>query len=180
MNRSNLVALAAVAAILSSNVAWALPIGGSINVKPYSVGPTSPVTPDPLIAQDFSYASAIFDQIGISVNNLGADTIVQGDGNDGNWTAAEFHATLNNMGRAGLPAGAIVTYYVSSFTGAIAQTFSDEDVQGAILNPGIISNNARNVDTIAHEFGHMLVNDWRWKSTEDGMSGGVGIHSSPF
>jgi hypothetical protein len=77
----------------------------------------------------------------------------------------------------GLPAGSIVTYYVPSYPAALAQTFSDEDVQGAVLNPGIIANNVRNVDTVAHEFGHMLVNDWRWKSTEDGGSGG--IHSSP-
>ena len=156
-----------------------MPIEGAINVKPYSVGPIGPVAADPLIAQDFSYASAIYDQVGITVNDLGASSIVQADGNnDGNWTAAEFHATLNNLGRVGLPAGTIVTYYVPSYPGPLAQTWSDEDVQGAVLNPGIIANNVgRNPDTIAHEFGHMLLNSWRWKPTEDETPPDNGIHA---
>lgn len=182
MNALRTLVVAALAALFSGAFsvegAKALPIEGSISVKPYSVGPTGPVTPDPNIAQDLSYASAIFDQAGITVNDLGAGTIVQTDGNiDGNWDAGEFHATLNNMGRVGLPAGAIVTYYVPSYPGPLAQTWSDEDVQGAVLNPGIIANPVRNPDSIAHEFGHMLLNSWRWKPTEDETPPDTGIHA---
>jgi len=182
MSRQRALIVAAITALLSlglaSKDARALPIEGSITVLPYTAGPGPHVAPDPGIADDFSYASAIYDQAGITVSMMRPDTIELADGNsDGNWDAAEFHATLNNMGRAGFGADTIFAYYVPSYPAALAQAWSDEDVGGAILVPGVIVNSARNPDSVAHEIGHMLVNNWRWKGTEDDPAQNNGIHS---
>ncbi len=163
------------ALVVAAGGAWALPINGQVNVRPITVRPAGPVANDPGILNDFNYANRIYSQIGLQINRTPFQTLVLADGNaNGTWTDTEFLATANNMARG--PAGDVHFYYVSNYQGAVAETFSEETNGGAQMFPGIISQAGRNNDTLAHELGHLLLDEWRWRP---GSSvGGSGIHSS--
>ncbi len=173
-----LLVLALVIGAVLPSVCSALPIEGFINVQPISVGPAAdPVPGDPGIVDDLSFATRVFGQIGISVSSLRDDVLIMADDDDdGVWSRTEFLATLNNLGR-GKPGNPVYLYYVPDYAepgadGTFAETVSEEDVDGVtVMNPGIVLQASRRPDTLAHELGHMLTDEWRWKTPES--SGGV-------
>jgi hypothetical protein len=164
-----LIAAAAVLQLLAS-VAHALPIRGDVSVRTITVNDPDPgENPSPRIASDIAFADHIFGQIGIAVHQTSATTIVQDDPGDDGWSRPEFDSTLLSLGRGS--AGEVHVYYVQSFT-AFAFTRSEEDVAKVpVPFPGIIvADTARN-DTVAHELGHMLIDEFRF-GDDDSSDGG--------
>ncbi len=138
---------------------------------------TAAAPADPTIPQDFQFDNAIWNQIGISFNDLGSATIVAATP-AGGWNRYNVNTTLNTAVRQ--PAGGFAYYIVGNYTPALATTWSQADVNTLVIqNPAnvaqtvmppaaaIVTNAARGAtDTIAHEFGHMLSNQFQWRLNE--------------
>lgn len=167
------------ALLLLAGSAAALPIAGSVTVKPYIVDPTG-MAADPSINFDFAYANLIWNQVGIRFDNVGVDHITQANP-AGGWNRYSVNTTLNTL--ANQPPGGFAYFSVPSYlpgSGVLASTWSQEDVNSTnLVNPnnmmqsvqppvaGIVTNLARGgTDTIPHEFGHMLSNRYRWRRAE--------------
>ena len=171
-----LIALLALCALQAN----ALPIEGTVSIKPFTVSPLGNVN-EPNIALDIQYADKIYSQVGIDVSALASGTVAaQPPGGAG--------TTWNNTGNAitggaGLfgnnVANAVNLYYLPSF-GSFGQAWGDEDIGGGVSDDGFVvtqstavagtpAGNAgpRRNDTVAHELGHVLTNNWRWRTAEE-------------
>lgn len=165
--------------------ALALPITGQVTVDPYIVYSTDTDYNGGLnaaqnnIASDAAYANAIWGQIGISFNFL-PSTFIEVEQPLGGWTASSFNSDLNIAGNTdgNYANGVVSSFYVPSYP-ANGQTWSQEDVgvNDDATRPGIVMNgNTRQNDTFAHEMGHLLSNQYRWRRAES-STGGLGVHS---
>jgi hypothetical protein len=171
------------AAVFAAPAVKAMPITGNFNFRTMSVYPTAligPVQPDPGIGSDTAYLGKIFGQIGISATDL-SDTTLRADsgGADaGSWTSAQVSGTL--LGNNNAANNALNIYYVPKYPSSFGQAWSAEDVPGSAVAIGTVLGQGlgtgRRVDSSAHEIGHVLVDTWRWKSTEQAAASG--IHSN--
>jgi hypothetical protein len=169
--------------------ARSLPISGTVNVKPFTVDPVNAAAVDPNIGRDFLVANQIWNQVGISFNNLGNTTLVAATPTGG-WSRYDINLTLNTLARK--PAGGFAYYIVPSFNpstangatpinpGVVGTTWSWEDVgtnfkdpnnaanNVNVTSPGmaVLSGNQRTLDTLAHEIGHELSNRYQWRPNE--------------
>lgn len=162
--------------------AMALPINGRVPVKTYTVGPAGTAAPDATIAQDFQFANAIWNQVGIQFDNTG-DTFIEANtpAGAGQWTDYQVNNILSTAARQqtqGFAYFIVPTNTYANGTTTLAETWSQEDVGNTINDPNSAATTTVKVrsiatratrggtDTVPHEFGHMLSNQYRWRRSE--------------
>lgn len=164
--------------ILVWNAAHALPINGVVNIATTTVGPTDPVSPDPNIARDLDFTNTIYGQIGISINSF-ADRVLKAGAVGVPWTRAQVASPgddpLISPSHNITGGNSINVYYVPAYAPAVGQSWSAEDVPGRSQAVGVVLRAARSNDDLAHELGHVLLDNWRWRPLE---AVAPGVHTS--
>jgi len=191
--RASLVCAVVIVALVGLPQAHALPINGIVNVAAWTVN-NGPGGADPSIAQDFQFANQIYSQVGVSFN-LANNMVIRVPPPGGLWTnaAPDYNITgagqlfaTNNVGAGPSP---INVYYLPNYT-SFGQAWGDEDLGPNVVRQGVVATSfaslagvppgnagPRRTDTVAHELGHVLLNNWRWRSAETADNG---IHSNDY
>jgi hypothetical protein len=186
---------------ISPQTARALPISGAVNIVTWTVNSGAAGVVDPNIGQDFQYLNQIYSQIGISFNDQNNNVINNTPAPGGLWTVSNVQGTGNLMDKnnaGGGVANPVNLYYLPNFDSFgeawAARTIGDTQGgqritdQGAVVTSmnsvaGTPAGNAgpRRVDTTAHELGHILLNNWAYRTAEANPAGTSGVgHSGPY
>ena len=192
---------ALVVSTLGPQTARALPISGSVNVVTWTVNAGAAGGADPNIGQDFQYMNQIYSQVGITFNDQQNKVLNNTPSPGAIWTVNDLEGTgnlMDNNNVGGGVANPVNLYYLPSFDSfgeawsarRIGDTQSGQTIthQGAVVTfmnavAGTPAGNAgpRRVDTVAHELGHILLNNWAFRSAEGNPAGtSGGGHAGPY
>ncbi len=148
--------------------ALGLPIRGTVSLRTIIVDDPDPnEDPTTNVTKDVQFADHIFGQIGIAVLAASAGTLMLDDpGDDGDYLETEIDPLFESARGGG---DLVHVYYVASVTDSMTSgplagfTRSEEDASATPLRlPGIIISDLVRNDTVAHELGHMLLDEFRF------------------
>jgi hypothetical protein len=198
-------ALTAAAALalptIGTQTARALPISGTVNIVTWSVNDGAAGGLDANILTDFQYLNQIYSQVGITFNDQQNKVLNNTPAPGGLWTVANVQGTGNLMDKNNVGGGVdnpVNLYYLPSYDSFgeawAARTIGDVQSGQRITDLGAVvtSMNAvagtpagnagpRRVDTTAHELGHILLNNWAYRTAEANPIGTSGVgHAGPY